>query len=270
MFRKSNRITILIHKLKHCIISSKCQVLSVSFSKIIWIKITNEQSKPISSGKWFQLGLLNCRSIVNKDDIINVLTTEHSIDSFALTETWTNAVPFPDSSACTPDGYSFTDQPRVSGRGGGIGLLLSQSVHRKPIKVPSYNSFEVLALSLQLPNRIIKQFIIYRPPPSAANGYTFTQFIDEFTDVLAYANSTHQNCLIVGDFNIHVDNPLSSEGTRFNELLIEHGFIQHVSFPTHTKGHTLDLVITQRDSMLVHSVDYTDPCISDHRASSRY
>ena len=108
--------------------------------------------------------------------------------------------------------------------------------------------------------------MIYRPPPNASNGFTFTQFIDEFIDLLTYINATHPNSLIVGDFNIHVDNPNSKEGIRFNEILQEYGFIQHVSFPTHSKGHTLDLVITPKDSLLIRAVDYTDPGISDHHA----
>ena len=44
-----------------------------------------------------------------------------------------------------------------------------------------------------------------------------------------------------GDFNtpncLHLDNPL-------NILLREHGLTQHINFPTHRLGNTLDLVIT--------------------------
>ncbi len=47
--------------------------------------------------------------------------------------------------------------------------------------------------------------------------------------------------LIVGDFNIHVDNEKDSLGSASIDILNSIGVKQHVSGPTHCRNHTLDL-----------------------------
>ncbi len=48
--------------------------------------------------------------------------------------------------------------------------------------------------------------------------------------------------LIVGDFNIHVDNEKDALGSAFIDNSI--GVRQHVSGPTHCRNHTLDLILS--------------------------
>ncbi len=48
--------------------------------------------------------------------------------------------------------------------------------------------------------------------------------------------------LIVGDFNIHVDNEKDALGSAFIDILNSIGVRQHVSGPTHSRNHTLDLI----------------------------
>ncbi len=48
--------------------------------------------------------------------------------------------------------------------------------------------------------------------------------------------------LIVGDFNIHVDNEKDALGSAFLDILNSIGVRQHVSGPTHCRNHTLDLI----------------------------
>ncbi len=50
--------------------------------------------------------------------------------------------------------------------------------------------------------------------------------------------------LIVGDFNIHVDNEKDALGTAFIDILNSIGVRQHVSGPTHCRNHTLDLILS--------------------------
>ena len=69
--------------------------------------------------------------------------------------------------------------------------------------------------------------------------------------------------MIVGDFNIHVDNKGDNDAVRFLQLLDMHNLIQHVNEPTHTSGHTQDLIITRSDSTLVSCVQ-TGSLLSDH------
>ena len=70
--------------------------------------------------------------------------------------------------------------------------------------------------------------------------------------------------LIVGDFNIHVDIPRDPNAIRFLDLLSSMGLDQHVDKPTHTSGHTLDLIITRNSDTLLPTRPLTDYLFSDH------
>ncbi len=57
--------------------------------------------------------------------------------------------------------------------------------------------------------------------------------------------------LIVGDFNIHVDNKNDALGLAFTDLINSFDVKQNVTGPTHRFNHTLDLFI-------LHGIDLTD------------
>ncbi len=57
--------------------------------------------------------------------------------------------------------------------------------------------------------------------------------------------------LIVGDFNIHVDNTNDALGLAFTDLINSFGVKQKVTGPTHHFNHTLDLILS-------HGIDLTD------------
>ena len=53
--------------------------------------------------------------------------------------------------------------------------------------------------------------------------------------------------MVLGDFNFHVDNSNDAHVIRLIGLLDQYGFYgfsQYVSGPTHSVGHTLDLVFS--------------------------
>ena len=52
---------------------------------------------------------------------------------------------------------------------------------------------------------------------------------------------------ITGDFNLHIDDPTDTYGCQFSDLLSSCGLVNHITFPTHLAGHTLDLVITRNN-----------------------
>lgn len=80
--------------------------------------------------------------------------------------------------------------------------------------------------------------LIYRPPkPNPA-------FISEINELLSSVCTTSANTVILGDLNIHVDTPSRQPAADFLQLLDVLNLKQHVDVPTHTRGHTLDLVIT--------------------------
>ena len=94
-----------------------------------------------------------------------------------------------------------------------------------------------------------------------SSGELFDQ-LSEFFET--YVDDTN-NGMVIGDFNYHWNEPDDTSVNRMRLLLASHNFAQHVTEPTHTNGHTLDVVITPRESTLLHPV-YTSSYISDHAA----
>jgi hypothetical protein len=71
------------------------------------------------------------------------------------------------------------------------------------------------------------------------------------------------NLVVSGDFNIHVDDISSVHTKHFLDLLDLFGLTQHVTCPTHTQGHTLDLIITRQETS-INSILVDVPFYSDH------
>ncbi len=98
---------------------------------------------------------------------------------------------------------------------------------------------------------------VYRPP-----GH-HTDFIKEFGDSLSELVVAADKVLIVGDFNIHVDNE-NALGWAFIDILNSIGVIQHVSGPIHCWNHTLDLILSHGIDVNGVEVLQQSDDISDH------
>ncbi|CAJ1069708.1 LOW QUALITY PROTEIN: uncharacterized protein LOC115374818 [Xyrichtys novacula] len=70
--------------------------------------------------------------------------------------------------------------------------------------------------------------------------------------------------MLLGDFNFHIDNPTCKQASDFLDLLDTLNLTQHVHSPTHSHGHTLDLVCSTGIS--IHHLSTTNLYISDHLA----
>ena len=103
----------------------------------------------------------------------------------------------------------------------------------------------------------------YRPPPTQANNLTVSQFKEEFPILLESLCITNQQLLIVGDFNVHIDDPNDGLASFLRDTLSAFGIKQHVECATHNKSHTLDLVMTKLEENIT-DLRVTDPQLSDH------
>ena len=70
-------------------------------------------------------------------------------------------------------------------------------------------------------------------------------FLDEFADYIENFLTANCNIVIVGDFNLHIDNDKDPEAQLFIDMMVALGLDCHVDFPTHENGHSLDLVFTE-------------------------
>ena len=104
-------------------------------------------------------------------------------------------------------------------------------------------------------------FVIYRPPSVSTR-----QFLNEFSQLLEYANMLMTHLVICGDFNFHIDIPSNTDTKAFSDILLSAGLNQLIMEPTHSRGHTLDLVIVREDDNLVEDVHIIQSMPSDHAA----
>jgi len=101
-------------------------------------------------------------------------------------------------------------------------------------------------------------FSFYHPPGPYSN------FVDEFSEFAADVATYSDNVLLMGDSNIHVNNPCDSLAKAFLSIRDTFGFKQHVQLPTHTGGNTLDLVLTRGFEIIDSCVSPYTSALSDH------
>ena len=101
---------------------------------------------------------------------------------------------------------------------------------------------------VSLKNKTIEILGIYHPPPK--HNQTNTIFLDEITKLLTSKQPNMENKIILGDFNMHIDDPNDNNSKVFVDMMEALGLRQHVVEPTHQKGNTLDLIFTKITSQI--------------------
>lgn len=190
--------------------------------------------------------LINARSVQNKATSISEYVTDTSTEILAITETWLPLRPHATvmHDLC-PVGYKFLSVPRGKGKGGGVGLLYRSSLSIKQLKLQQTpTTFEVLSVTINR-HSMMQMLVIYRPPPSQQNGFKFSSFLDEFHLLVTEALLLPGKIIILGDFNIHLDDPTDHDARLFLNMLDALNLTQHVTTATHQRGHILDLVISR-------------------------
>jgi exonuclease III len=231
------------------------------------------QLNPGPSSATTTLGTLNIRSLFQQDRSVAIhdMLQSHDIKILALCETWQNETTTTPAQLgdITPPGYQFIGQPRKSKSslhscGGGLGFLVDDNFKTQVNHLPPSPSFESLAVTINSPSGFITVYNVYRPPDSSSHSTTFATFLSDFSAFLSLATTNPHEFLITGDFNIHVNNQSDSHAKQFLDLLASHSLQQHVSFPTHDKGNTLDLIILPTHSSLHPVITSSPTSPSDH------
>ncbi|XP_031723968.1 uncharacterized protein LOC116394789 [Anarrhichthys ocellatus] len=204
-----------------------------------------------------KLALFNTRSLSNKGPIINEFITDNNLDILCLTETWQKHLGYYALNQTTPTGYHYLDKPRPDGRGGGIAPLHRQHIKTRLTNIDSPPSFEQLTFKLSGPKPLVIA-IIYRPPKSNP------AFLSDLSEFLTQLCSVSPSILLLGDFNIHIDSSDCKTATKFLDLLKCFNFTQHIDFPTHNRGHILDLVCSTE--ITINHLSGYDLTISDDLA----
>ena len=152
------------------------------------------------------------------------------------------------------------DKPRLVGKIGGGGAV----IHRLEIKttlipIQAPPSFESLCLKLSGLKPLVIA-VIYRPPKPHPT------FLSDLSEFLTQLTAISPSALLLGDFNVHMDSTTCTMASELLEILSFFKITQHIDFPTHNKGHTLDLVCSSGATIShIAGIDLTS-LVSDHLA----
>ena len=183
----------------------------------------------------------NCRSIVNKLLCLQTYIYSSNFHVLALSETWLSSRIF--DKEIVPFGYTIYRSDRES-RGGGVLVCTSHTTPSRLIK--SHSSIDMISIEI-LSSPSIVFCCVYIPP-----GCTESHFISVVHAIDDLALS-FERLIIVGDFNLRdVNWQCLSASSRlsnvFCDLIFQHNLSQLIQMPTHVKGNTLDLLITNIDN----------------------
>ena len=210
----------------------------------------------------FLLGVQNVRSLCASGRFAHVISEiqAHNINFVCLTETWLRQDDVLPDFGLSIAGLSCYSWPRDGCmRGGGLAIICRNDFSLNEKALPIFAAFEQTTLTVTCKGALVFTVsVIYRPPASSLS--TFMLEFDDFLERMCTSNKH----LIVGDFNIRIDNTNECYVKRFLDLLSQYGLSQYVQDPTHTAGHTIDLIIARDSDELIDSVSVHDLGISDH------
>ena len=99
---------------------------------------------------------------------------------------------------------------------------------------------EFMELTTKFKGIVCNVYIVYCIP-----NMSVIQFCSALSDLMeSNVLEGPRHLIMLGDFNIHVDNPEHPDTVIFNAFLESFDLINFTTFPTHESRHTLDLVIT--------------------------
>ena len=211
----------------------------------------------MASNSKINCGFINIQSVGNKTLDIHDLIIDDCLDVFAVVETWLTEVDNAKIIEMTPNTHSFFHEPRKSGgRGGGVGLFLSNSFSGVRImKIGNSSCYESMQVNCSLDGRLFVFVVIYRPPNTNTRI-----FLEDFSDYLESIDTVAARVFILGDFNFWYEVNENRSTVEFRELMETFQFSNCVDKITTNTGHMLDIVYSNMTNGLVNDMSVDDVC----------
>ena len=217
----------------------------------------------MNTGETLNCALWNVTSMVHKTDTIMEHILDRDADIVFLTETWLTSDCNHVTAMVKTYGYELLHSRRKNRQketGGGVGVLVKQTIKRKQLKTKMFSSFEHTVVKIFLKNNKSTILVcIYRLLFESS-----VVFFEELTMMLEQMVTLHDCVIIAGDVNIHTETD-ESYARQLNDILDMFNMIQHIDGPTQRMGHTLDIVATYDDKPHVSEVTITEYAdVSNH------
>ena len=179
-----------------------------------------------------------------------------------IQETWLKSNRISVTSLIKDYGYTLLHNIRKNRKkviGGGVGVLVKWGMKYKTIKNKEFSSFEHIIIRIPVTVRTSLLVIsIYR-----VLFVSVTVFLEEIVTLFETLVTLKDNLILAGDINIHMDED-TIYAKSFKDILDTFNMIQHIVFPTHKQGHTLDVIITFKDSPIISKIAANEFDVSHH------
>ncbi|XP_072030179.1 uncharacterized protein [Amphiura filiformis] len=224
---------------------------------------TTSQPHVVDLNRYLHLSAWNARSIRYKTTLLADFLIQNDIDVMFLTETWINENDDSVIRECTPPFYSFSNFPRGTSNHGGIGIISKDSVNLRTVQT-GFTTVNFEHASVVDLTSGIQYIVIYRPPPSSVNRLRTSNYLTEFDDFIGEVSLFPNKVVLLGDLNIHVNEPWKSEVKRFIRSYETAGFYQYAEGPTHISGNTIDLFLARLEDGIILRCESQVNLFSDH------
>jgi hypothetical protein len=196
---------------------------------------------------------------------LKVTSQDLNPDIIILTETWCNGTV--ENATLEIENYKIeTDLRRdrsdtANGIGGGLLVYSRQEIKILPSDKHQHSKFnQFCTFSVVTQSEKLNVILIYRPPSSGQ---------DNLLELCELMRAAENNTIIIGDFNLpgidwKNEQARDAKGKLLLETAVEEGLQQLVDFPTHTKGNTLDLLLTNCPDKVIEVSDSGRLGRSDH------
>ena len=189
----------------------------------------------------------------NLDSLTNMAVTNKA-DIVVCTETFLDEnIP---KGACNIPGYCLWERKdRKQGAKGGVAFCYKTNLHIQPLDPDIPDPLEIMFFKLIVDNiNSVLMCALYRPQ---WQGREPLDFLSNNIDALLIRYNC-SNIILLGDWNQHLVQD------AFDELLSMHSLHNHVDFPTHQSGSSLDPVISDIPDLLESCESLSFVGTSDH------
>ena len=213
----------------------------------------------LSNRYGLRIGHINVNGLKSKLSEISLLIHSAKLDILAITESHLSDK-IPDTEI-NIEGYFLSRKDRDDGRKGGGTMIY----YRESLNVLEHNmqcDFESCWLNILYSNQQLLLGCIYRSPNN-------NKFLTSFEKILNNICLRRKNILLLGDFNIDINDTNSAQTTKLRDIIYSHRLFNMIHDPTRitmTTSSTIDLILSSANSSgfnVTMSGTY-DPGISDH------
>ena len=155
---------------------------AINRNNLITIK-TNDNSSQSTCANHANIhsALINCRSVTNKTQDIQLELVNNNLEFRIPIETWIKEDDTITSTRLCPNGYKLLSIPRHDKVGGGSAIIYKSKFNVSKGTGQPYKTMESTCFSVNTGNRIVNLIAIYRPSDS-----NILEFCNEFTNLLEY------------------------------------------------------------------------------------